>query len=672
MKQIVYLLLSLCILWRGETIYAASSELKAIPSELDSLEVRAYRHPFSSREYPGGRSVSFSQGSREQSLSRVLAKQPGVESKLYGGKGSFETLSLRGMPGKQVGIYLDGLPLNNHGTGYFDLSQLGGFPLAGADIQTGAVPSYLQSHSLGGSINFIRDTTPSQNGEILFRLGSFGEKGAAGRFYSGDDSSYLSARLSFEMARNDFPYLDRGSTPYDTTNHRVENLENSAYAAVSAKIHGGGILREGRWNSAGFFQKRYREIPGEEGRINRFAFFEEELFSLSGSVSTPRKSVHRGRIRFERASYFWTGADYFGHSMDNLADHEQAEVLSETLDMSYGGNREWILTPALTGQLSWRSTFAWLVPSGDIEGVSMGQWESGLASAGLGGDLVLEHGQTRFSLGTFLDGGVTGTSGGKNTYTGHVVDEGWDPFHTTSIQAGAAWFSRDACSFYLSLGASQKQPTLTELYGYAAGIFPNLSLKDERGYSGEVGAIFSGLTGGAKTTLFYSQRENLIAPVISPRSGLGQYQNMGRAESYGLEQSVYYTLGNRFSGTTAMTLQESRDRAGIYRNRRLPDQPRFSLAKTGEIALPGNLTLSPVAQYRSRIYRDRANIRVYPSEGAGFWNIDCSLLWQGDSWSVDATVFDITSQRDSATEESGYYTLLYPGRRFVLQVHRMF
>ncbi|MGM0461861.1 MAG: TonB-dependent receptor plug domain-containing protein [Fibrobacterota bacterium] len=640
--------------------------------QLDSLNVKSVRNVFERTEHPGARRVLFSQGSSEQFLSRVLALQPGVESKLYGGTGSFETISLRGIPGKGIAFYLDGLPLNDHGSGYYDLSELRGYDIAAAEIYTGRIPAAFSTQNLGGAINFVTAAASSNAGEIMLGAGSFGEKRARSHISkTGTGDRVFNAAVEYHEADNDFPYLDRGGTPHDDSNNEIKTLSNSEFSQAFTRISArGGGQKTDPWHTEISYKTKMRKIPGEESRRNIFARFEQEQLLVRGDIySHERKLSHGGKILLDHSQYRWTGADYFGHSLDNLAPDEQARVFSREVDISYAGSLNRRIASRLEVSPSWRASTQYMVPSGDIDGTSMGTWEAGQASLGAGVDMTLEYEKGSFFAAASAEAGGTKTKGGYNSYTGNYLEPRLDPFGNTALRMGGELYPGHRGGFFAFAGLSSKKPTLNELYGYGQGIFPNLSLQDEESFSAEAGILLEGDILQSKTVGFYNSTTNLILPVTSPRSGVGQYQNIGETRTAGVEQVLYVPLTETVHNTLGITFQESRDRAGRYAGKVLPDQPRFSFSYTMDAAIGTSFSFRPAVQYRSRVYRDRANLKPYPDgEAQGFWNIDATLMWEQGPVMVDATVFDITSGRDSTTLESGYYTLLYPGRRFLIDL----
>ena len=49
---------------------------------------------------------------RASNLNEILARQAGVQIRVSGGLGSTSTISVRGLEGKRVQIFIDGTPLN--------------------------------------------------------------------------------------------------------------------------------------------------------------------------------------------------------------------------------------------------------------------------------------------------------------------------------------------------------------------------------------------------------------------------------------------------------------------------------------------------------------------------------------------------------------------------------
>ncbi|MET0343027.1 MAG: TonB-dependent receptor plug domain-containing protein [Polyangiales bacterium] len=92
-----------------------------------------------------------------QDLGEVLARAEGVGVRRAGGLGSDQRLSLAGLEGEQVRVFLDGLPLEL--SGYpFGLANVPVNALERVEIYRGVVPIQLGADALGGAVSLVGST----------------------------------------------------------------------------------------------------------------------------------------------------------------------------------------------------------------------------------------------------------------------------------------------------------------------------------------------------------------------------------------------------------------------------------------------------------------------------------------------------------------------------------
>jgi vitamin B12 transporter len=91
---------------------------------------------------------------RAGNLNEVLARQAGVQIRMSGGLGSDSRISVRGLEGKRVQIFLDGNPLNTP-DGSLGINDLPVQIIERIEIYKGAVPAYLGGDGLGSAVNVV-------------------------------------------------------------------------------------------------------------------------------------------------------------------------------------------------------------------------------------------------------------------------------------------------------------------------------------------------------------------------------------------------------------------------------------------------------------------------------------------------------------------------------------
>ncbi|WP_080054239.1 TonB-dependent receptor [Spirosoma aerolatum] len=91
---------------------------------------------------------------RAGNLNEILARQAGVQIRLSGGLGSDSRISVRGLEGKRVQVFIDGNPLNTP-DGTLGINDLPIQIIERIEIYKGAVPAFLGGDGLGSAVNVI-------------------------------------------------------------------------------------------------------------------------------------------------------------------------------------------------------------------------------------------------------------------------------------------------------------------------------------------------------------------------------------------------------------------------------------------------------------------------------------------------------------------------------------
>jgi vitamin B12 transporter len=180
----------------------ASAAGKTAPIKLPDLVVTATRIPQPSSQIGTAVTVVHSQQIQDQKIqqtSDALREVPGVVVTQNGGPGTITDVSIRGSSTSEVLTLLDGVEVNNGGSGSFDFANLTTNNASRIEVIRGAGGSLYGSSAIGGVINQITEEgkgTPKFS--LLSDLGNWGTErqvatanGAYGRLgYSGSVSYY--------------------------------------------------------------------------------------------------------------------------------------------------------------------------------------------------------------------------------------------------------------------------------------------------------------------------------------------------------------------------------------------------------------------------------------------------------------------------------------------------
>ena len=95
-----------------------------------------------------------------ESLSDLLAEVPGVRIVQYGGLGAYSTISLRGTPAGQVGIYVDGSPLTSAAYGEVNVADLPLTTIERVEVYPALTPLAMGMALPGGAVNLVTSRNP--------------------------------------------------------------------------------------------------------------------------------------------------------------------------------------------------------------------------------------------------------------------------------------------------------------------------------------------------------------------------------------------------------------------------------------------------------------------------------------------------------------------------------
>lgn len=105
-------------------------------------------------------------------IASALDRVPGVRVRQSGGLGSTMNLSLNGFSGNHVRYFIDGIPMDNFGSSF----QMNNIPINMAErveVYKGVVPIWLGTDALGGAVNIVTSTKPTNYVDVSYGYGSF-------------------------------------------------------------------------------------------------------------------------------------------------------------------------------------------------------------------------------------------------------------------------------------------------------------------------------------------------------------------------------------------------------------------------------------------------------------------------------------------------------------------
>jgi len=608
---------------------------------------------------------------RGQSLADLLASHAGIQTRRMGGAGSMQTISIRGVAGNKVLICVDGVPLED-GSGH--AVNLGGIDLNGLErieVSKGQVPARLGGNGLGGVVNLVTRKQVHTGGKLEVLYGSHNTGETSLSLASPiSDSLRWSSSLSWKFSDNDYRYLDRNGTPYNSKDDVYRNRSNAQFAQFGGNHVLTWILPSGELSFQVAHAQLSGGIPGVEAEETHVAGFDQQW--VAPRVVWTQNPWNNGwRLeaelegRGDLSKFHWSNRiDGLGYATGNQ-DYQEAG--SRTLraegavhllgEWSGRYGLEWHLR-GLGEQLDPRDnphepfSWQWKLQRHSTTSALEGSWAP-LSWLALRSNYqftgVLDHNS----------GGIL-----RTTYPDTMAAS----VHSTvrqSAQGSLRLGKADALvRTQLQFGHHYRIPELQELFSTSMGVLPNPDLQPEEGENAELGWEGNVAHSRWQVSSFWNQSRNGVYWVRS--AGFSKPMNLSRGRTIGLECEFHakplHVLDVSWQGTWQDPRNRSLSRA--YRNRLLPNEPKGSVGSEAILHI-GKFDVSCREEWRSTVYRDEANqMRIAPQ-----WNLHAGLgviPWKQARIGIQA------NNLNGAESQDIYSAYPTPGRQFFLNFAQTF
>lgn len=231
---------------------------------------------------------------QSNNTSDVIKQISGVNVRQTGGFGSNAEIYINGMSGKQVKIFLDGIPLNYFGSG-LGLNVMPVNLMEQIEVYKGVVPVELGADALGGAINIVSRKEYTNYLDASYSFGSFNTHkiNLNGQFVNpvnhliaGINSFYNHSDNNYKV---DIEIPDRFGNPEPATVRRFHdqftNYLMNVYAGVYDKKYADRLIFSARYSGLGddiqhnaVMAQPYGQVTYDESTLGFSVNYEKEKF----------------------------------------------------------------------------------------------------------------------------------------------------------------------------------------------------------------------------------------------------------------------------------------------------------------------------------------------------------------------------------------------------------
>ncbi len=542
----------------GKTGTAAARELSVKAEVLDMKKVHAL--PFN--------------------ISELMNRSAGIRIRQTGGLGSATDVNLNGFSGKSIRYFKDGIPMDYLGEG-FSLSSVPVNMLERVEVYKGVLPVSLGSDALGGAVNLIGRRLTKDYADVSYEIGSFNTHRANLNTYFSKNKLFYGLDAFFNHSDNNYKVNVKVTDPEtrNQTDAKVPLFHNG-YTGYFGQAFTG--LRDLPWADeirlelTGFRFNRelqhpalmtepYGGIVARQSSLVPALRYKKHTRSLEIDQFLVYNTLKMGRTDTLKGTYDWFGtftpnlSRNGESSRPSLSDIRNNYLTSRT-NLKYVLNASNILE---LNQVITQSDRKGQDPLGpkfmdtQIDVLTLpSQYLKGVTSAGIS---TFFFGNTLENL--FMLKYLGYKASGVETYQSrdiNTTDKKTTRGNTWGVAEGLKYQFSPNHLIRFSTEYSSRLPDHNELFGDAAWIVQNFSIRPERSLNFNLGwrkAARNRYT--LEFNSFYRRTKDLIllVPIQPPYA---RYENQQNVKGFGLEADASVQAGSQFSFTANATWQNMR------------------------------------------------------------------------------------------------------------------
>ncbi|RAV27962.1 TonB-dependent receptor [Sinomicrobium soli] len=504
-------------------------------------------------------------------LGHALDRVSGIRVRESGGVGSEMNFSINGFRGKQVKLFIDGIPMDDIGSSF----QLNNIPINLAErieVYKGVVPVGLGADALGGAVNIITNTYKKSHIDASYSYGSF--------------NTHRSMVNAVYVAKSGFTAQLNAYQNYSDNNYKMEvqavDLEtNKYYPKRTVRRFHDTYHNETVIANIGVVQKSYADellfgiTLGNSYKEIQTGARVESVFGAwhrKGNIIMPS-------LKYRKKDFLARGLDFRLNANYNLGQEKNIDTVN--VDYNWLGQKKEYDTPGgersyslykfrnhnglanavwdykfgKAHKLTLSSTFNTFNRKGnntlEEDSESYEQPQKTLKNiVGLGYQFVSDSWNlTVFGKQYFQENKFSTRIGGSNNEELRYVKATKNYNHLGYGVAGT-WFLNEDLQFKVSYERAYRLPGNEELFGDLINLAGNLNLRPEESYNYNLGVgywwqlrpqhrLYFAVNG------FYRDANDFIRTRLQTNEEMQTKDNLGKVKNTGLEGEIRYQYGNR-------------------------------------------------------------------------------------------------------------------------------
>ncbi|MTI21581.1 TonB-dependent receptor [Fulvivirga sp. RKSG066] len=578
--------------------------------QLDEVVITAKSEATITREQAYAVEVVEAEGFKNLSTSAndILGRISGVNIRQSGGVGSDFNLSLNGLSGNQVRIFLDGVPMDYFGSS-LSLNNFSANLINRIEVYKGVVPVHLSSDALGGAVNVITNGTTQSYLDASYAIGSFGTHLSSLNGQYRNKNSGFTARLKsfYNFSKNNYKVpikpLDLSTGKEAEEEIWVERFHDAYESKMAwADVGFTGTAFADQLMAGIMYSDNYKELqqPEYASGVAKFPY---------GEVASEEKKIITN-LTLNKQDLFTKGLSLNSYFVAVFSESLQRDTASVRYDW-FGNRTE--KTDNTTGEIENRKTLFTLNTDNYLANINAEYQLTASQSVTLnyslnrhtlqGADPFKRENSARFSNPNHLTKQILGASYTltlledrlKNTVFGKYYDysvRGWESDYSGDEQIAVSkeeaftgfgfttTYHLPKWQFKASFEQATRLPEVKELFGDGLNNRPNPLLKPEEGNNYNLGFIYTNRLPNSSFNVslngFYRDGDNYI--FAQPQGIIVRRLNKAEVTTRGVDLSLGYASNEKWVVSFNGSYVEARDEESW----RLPNMPY----------LFGNLNLS--------------------------------------------------------------------------------